>query len=245
MKKFGLIGYPLAHSFSKEYFTRKFLKENLDDHEYLNFPINTISGFPQIIEANPDLVGLNVTIPFKEQIIPFLDDLDFMAKKVSAVNTIKFIEKHGKKILKGYNTDIYGFSESLKEVLNGRVEDALILGSGGASKAVAFVLDMMGVNYHIISRKSGFRTYGELDESFILNYKIIINTTPLGTFPEVDTCPEIPYRYITPSHILFDLIYNPAETLFLKRGKENGATISNGLKMLHLQAQKSWEIWNS
>jgi shikimate dehydrogenase len=244
MRKFGLIGYPLTHSFSKEYFTRKFSVENISDCEYLNFPIDTISKFPGIIRNNPDLCGLNVTIPYKEQVIPHLDETDPTAKSVGAVNTVKFIRNLGKDLLKGFNTDVYGFTEALKEITSGTMESALVLGSGGASKAVAFALKQMGIPYRFVSRKPGNISYADLDKHMILHNKLIINTTPLGTYPDVNNCPDIPFGYVTSSHILFDLVYNPAETLFLMKGKERGATVSNGLRMLHLQAEKSWEIWN-
>ncbi len=245
MRKFGLIGYPLSHSFSKGYFTEKFLRGDLPDCEYLNFPIDSITKFPEIILNTPGLCGLNVTIPYKEQLFPYLDEIDPIARQIGAVNTIKFIQSPDKQILKGFNTDIYGFSEALKEVLPGKVEFALILGTGGASKAVAFSLDRMSIKYKFVSRKPGHLSYNKLDKSIIIRHKLIINTTPLGTFPDVNNCPDIPFGFLSPTHILFDLIYNPAETVFLRRGREQGAITVNGLRMLHLQAEKSWEIWNS
>lgn len=245
MRKFGLIGFPLSHSFSKGFFAEKFLRENIQDCEYMNFPIDSITKFPEIISSNPDLCGLNVTIPYKEQLNPFLDEIDLTAKRIGAVNTIKFIKSKEKQILKGFNTDIYGFSEALREIMPEKAGKALILGTGGASKAVAFSLDQMGIRYRFVSRKQGYLSYDNLDKSIIIQHKLIINTTPLGTFPDVDAYPDIPFNYLSSSHILFDLIYNPAETLFLKKGREQGARILNGLRMLHLQAEKSWEIWNS
>ena len=245
MKKFGLIGYPLSHSFSVGYFAEKFTRENIRDCEYLNFPIDSITEFSGLIRSNSELCGLNVTIPYKEQVIPFLDEIETTAKRIGAVNTIKFILSRDKKILKGFNTDIYGFSEALREIMSKKVENALILGTGGASKAVAFSLDEMGIKYSFVSRKTGHLAYSNLDKSIIDQHKLIINTTPLGTYPDIDVFPDIPYRFLTSSHILFDLIYNPAETVFLRKGREQGARIVNGLRMLHLQAEKSWEIWNS
>jgi shikimate dehydrogenase len=245
MRKFGLIGYPLSHSFSKGYFTEKFLRENLSDCEYLNFPIDSITKFPEILLKNPELCGLNVTIPYKEQLFPFLDEIDPEAKRIGAINTIKFIQGERKKILKGFNTDVYGFSASLMEIMAEKIDNALILGTGGASKAVAYSLDELGIKYNFVSRKPGHLSYGNIDKRTILEHRLIINTTPLGTFPDVDNCPGIPYDFLSSSHILFDLIYNPAETVFLRKGREKGATTINGLRMLHLQAEKSWEIWNS
>ncbi len=245
MRKFGLIGFPLSHSYSVGYFKKKFKIENIFDCEYQNFPIESISLLPDIIRGNPDLYGLNVTIPYKEEVLAYLDSIEPDAARVGAVNTLKITRKNDNPYIRGFNTDIYGFSESLKELSNRYPKKALILGTGGASKAVAYSLDQMGISYLFVSRKSGHIKYGKMDKSLFLKYKLIINTTPLGTYPDIDSCPDIPYNYITKSHILIDLVYNPALTLFLKKGKERGALTSNGLRMLHLQAEKSWEIWNS
>jgi len=224
---------------------QKFLNENIPGCDYINFPIKNISEFPSLISENPDLYGLNVTIPYKEQVIPFLNETDPESGEVGAVNTIKITRKGKRYFLKGYNTDIYGFSTALNEIITKTPERALILGTGGASKAIAYSLKNMGIQYQFVSRKKGYLSYKEINNVIMNDHKLIINTTPLGTFPEPDSCPDIPYSFITQEHILFDLVYNPSLTLFLLKGKEQGAIISNGLRMLHLQAEKSWEIWNS
>lgn len=243
VSKFGLIGKNIGYSFSKKFFSEKFETENLP-HTYENFDIPSIKDFPLIIAETINLKGLNVTIPYKEEIIPFLDTLDKEAEKIGAVNTIKISED---KKLTGYNTDHFGFQKSLETFLPLQQKTALILGTGGASKAVAYALGNLGFNFKFVSRQSGSNTlvYAELNQSIIENYFLIINCTPLGTYPNMDHCPPIPYQFLTENHLLFDLIYNPAETEFLKRGKMQGARTSNGLKMLRLQAEKAWEIWNS
>lgn len=245
---YGLIGYPLSHSFSKEFFTHKFRDENIPNCKYLNFPVQDLKEFPGLINHNQDLQGLNVTIPYKEKIIPFLDELDKDALEVGAVNTIKFSRKNNITLLKGYNTDIYGFRRSLDEILSLRkdpLKSSLILGSGGASRAVAWVFTKMNIPFEIISSRPGiYRNYKDLTVDDIRKVDLIVNTTPLGMYPDVNGCPPLPYQYLTNSHILFDLIYNPSRTLFLKKGYEKGAVICNGLKMLEYQALKSWEIWN-
>lgn len=243
MSKFGLIGKHIDYSFSKSYFTKKFEKEGLP-YSYQNFDINTIDEFLKIIKSISNLKGLNVTIPYKEVIIPFLDQLDETAKNIGAVNTIKLTEK-GRLI--GYNTDYYGFKKSITPYLKSSHRKALILGTGGASKAVAYALKQLGVTYSYISRTSSNianYTYDTLSETIIKEHQIIINCTPLGTHPNVNTCPNIPYDAISETHILFDLIYNPEETKFLSIGKQKGATVCNGLNMLELQAEKAWQIWN-
>lgn len=247
-KIFGLIGYPLTHSFSAKYFADKFEKENIVNHSYDNFEIPSIEDFPSIIKNNPDLVGLNVTIPYKEQILPFLDELDDEAREIGAVNTIRIIKRDGKTILKGYNTDIYGFRETLKPLLQQNHYKALILGTGGAAKAVEYVLKKIGLEVLYVSRNPASANevaYSDLNQEALRNYPVIINSTPLGMYPKVDVCPAIPYEYITKSNLLYDLIYNPSETLFMKKGVEKGANTQNGLGMLKLQAEKAWEIWNS
>lgn len=240
---FGLIGYPLEHSFSKNFFTDKFEREHVTDCRYENFPLRLIEEFTALIQKEASLAGLNVTVPYKEQVIPFLNELDPTAMEIGAVNTIKF--SSGKS--KGFNTDAYGFMHSIKNLLQPFHSAALILGTGGSSKAVAYGLKKMGIEYDYVSRLPLNRElkYEELDEAVMKHYKVIINTTPLGMFPNIDDCPPIPYEYLTRSHLLFDLVYNPAETLFLQKGRERGAMVRNGLEMLHLQAEKSWEIWNS
>jgi len=249
MKKYGLIGFPLTHSFSSGYFSKKFTDENITDAVYENFSIESVGDFEKLIQKQPDLVGLNVTIPYKEKIIPYLDELDKTAKEIDAVNTIKFVMGPDcKKILKGYNTDVFGFENAIRPYLNNTRGKALILGTGGSSKAVVFILRKLGISCDYVSRKISepiFKTYDELTPDDLQDYQLIINTTPLGMFPKTDECPRIPYEAISSKHVLFDLIYNPAETLFLAKGKAQGAVTINGLKMLHLQAEKSWEIWNS
>jgi len=243
VSKFGLIGNNIGYSFSKTFFSEKFENENLP-HSYENFDISSITFFPKIISETPNLKGLNVTIPYKVEVINFLDDLDEEAKKIGAVNTIKIY--NGNK-LKGYNTDHYGFQKSLEAFLPLQKKTALILGTGGASKAVAYVLEKLGFDFQYVSRNENSNTlrYAALEKSIIENHLLIINCTPLGTFPNSTDSPPIPYQFLTKNHLLFDLIYNPAETEFLKRGKLQGTETSNGLKMLELQAEKAWEIWNS
>ncbi len=244
MPDLGLIGYPLEHSFSPGYFKEKFDKENLHDWTYRAFPLEKIDLFPALWEENPFLVGLNVTIPYKEKVIPFLDELDISASKIGAVNTIRKVEGQ----LVGYNTDIYGFKRSLQDLLLGTYPaKALVLGTGGASKAVVHVLENLKINPILVSRtpSEGEMGYGEITQGNIEEYPLIINTTPLGTYPHTEFAPKLPYEFITAEHFMYDLVYNPVKTLFLKKGELKGAQIINGLKMLHLQADKAWEIWNS
>lgn len=242
MKQFGLIGYPLSHSFSKKYFTDKFENEHISNCQYDNYPLKEINEFSDLV-ANTSLVGLNVTIPYKQAVIPFLNDLDAEAEAIGAVNTIQIRNKK----LKGFNTDVYGFIESLMPfILERNHLKALILGTGGASKAVTFGLKKLHIPYMYVSRHSrdNGMTYDALTIDLIKEHHLIINTTPLGMFPNVGTAPSIPYDGIGEEHILYDLVYNPEETLFLVKGKERGAQTKNGLEMLHLQAEKAWEIWN-
>jgi len=243
---YGLIGRQLSHSFSEKYFSKKFEKEKIEGVKYKNFPLENINQIVDLLAKNTDLKGFNVTIPYKEQIIPFLDELSLEAKKIDAVNTVKIIKKENKTILKGYNTDVYGFENSLIPKINQYHQKAIILGTGGASKAVMFVLDKNNIKYIQVSRKktNNYFTYNELDKDIILSNQIIINTTPVGTFPEINDFPEINYNFLNNNHLLYDLIYNPSETKFLYFGKKQGAKIINGLKMLELQAEKAWEIWN-
>jgi len=245
MRLFGLIGYPLGHSFSVPYFTRKFREEKIEA-EYRNFPLEHIGDFEKLVKMEPGLVGLNVTVPYKQKIIPFLDALNPTARSIGAVNTIFFCRKDGRLSLLGYNTDVIGFERSLKEHLKEEHKQALVLGTGGSSKAVTAVLSGMGLAYQMVSRqrREGMLTYDQLDDKIMENHTLIINTTPLGMFPEVETNPNIPYNKITSRHLLFDLVYNPEETRFLSLGKEQGASIVNGSDMLTYQAEGSWEIWN-
>ena len=248
MKTYGLIGFPLSHSFSAGYFKKKFEKEGVLDSQYLNFEIPSIEKVMEVIKTNPELQGINVTIPYKEQVLPYLDKLDEAAKEIGAVNTIKIFRDGNKILLKGYNTDIYGFKETLKPLLKNFHHKALILGTGGAAKAVEYVLKNIGLEVLYISRNpenENERSYTELNETAIRNFPVIVNSSPLGMYPNVDTCPEIPYEFINENNLLYDLIYNPAETLFLKKGREKGALTQNGLAMLELQAEKAYEIWTS
>jgi len=244
MRRFGLIGKNISYSFSESYFNSKFKNEGIEDATYQNLDIQTISELTTILSKTDNLKGLNVTIPYKEEVIPFLDKLNKKAKKIGAVNTIK-INENGKLI--GYNTDCYGFKKSLKPLLKSNHTKAIILGTGGASKAVAFTLKELEIEYIYVSRKPSELTkitYNNLTQDLIKTHHIIINCSPVGTFPNIEQYPKIPYEAITNHHILYDLIYNPEETKFLKLGKENSATTINGLKMLKLQAEKAWRIWN-
>jgi len=240
VRRYGLIGKKLQHSFSPNYFKKKFNSESIVDTEYRIYEMDDLSEVFVLFENG--ILGLNVTIPYKEMVIPLLDELVGDAKDINAVNTIK---KVGDKLI-GYNTDTFGFRESIKPYLSTRkAKNALILGTGGASKAVHHVLEESGITCHYVSRSSGDITYNLLDSQYISDHTIIINTTPLGMFPNISKKPLIPYNGISPQHLLIDLIYNPEKTLFLKEGMLRGATIFNGLKMLELQAEKSWQIWNS
>jgi len=244
MKQYGLIGYPLGHSFSKKYFTEKFENEHIDAR-YDLYELDDISKFTTIIE-NPELNGLNVTIPYKEKVIPFLDELDDTAEKIGAVNVVKFIRLNNELKLKGYNSDTVGFEDELKPYLKSFHKNALILGTGGASKAINYVLHKLNIETTFVSRtiSRGKLTYNELNQSIIETNLLIVNASPLGTFPNMDQCPNIPYQYLTENHILFDLVYNPSETLFMKKGKEKGAFVINGEGMLTGQAKAAWKIWN-
>ena len=245
MKKYGLLGYPLGHSFSRNYFNQKFEAERIDA-EYLNFEIPEIKEIKNVIKENPELNGLNVTIPYKEQVIPYLDDLDEDARLIGAVNVIKFSKGlFGKVKLKGYNSDIIGFKQSIEPLLKEHHRKALILGTGGASKAVFQGLKQLGVASTFVSRtaKEFCITYEEITPKTMEQYTVIVNTTPLGMYPNVNACPAIPYELLTSDHLLYDLLYNPDETLFMRKGKEKGAVVKNGLEMLLLQAFAAWEIW--
>ncbi len=238
---YGLLGKNISYSFSKQYFANKFKAENISNAAYINFDIPTINDVRNVFTKR-DLVGLNITIPYKEQIIPFLDDLSPSAKEIVAVNTVVFQE--GKKI--GHNTDVIGFRDSLKPLLKNHHKKALVLGTGGASKAISYALNQLDIDQTIVSRKinDSHISYSQIDEDIISTHTIIINCTPLGTYPEIHQKPIVPYQYITQNHILYDLIYNPKETAFLRLGKEQGATVKNGLEMLEIQAEESWKIWN-
>jgi len=244
MKQFGLIGFPLGHSFSKKFFTEKFEWESIDAR-YDLYELKTIQEF-NALKENPDLCGLNVTIPYKEQVMEYLDELDETAAQIGAVNVIKFTRTEGKLTLKGYNTDAIGFENSLKEHLKPYHAKALILGTGGASKAINYTLRKLGIETTFVSRtsKPGMLTYGQLTAEILADNLMIVNASPVGTFPHTEECPDIPYQYITPKHLLFDVVYNPAETLFLRKGKQQGAQGLNGEGMLIGQAEAAWGIWN-
>jgi len=249
MKTFGLIGHRLGYSFSRNFFTEKFKLENLPDHEYVNFELDSIEEFPGIFDQGKNICGLNCTIPYKQQIMHFLDEIDTEAAQIGAVNTVKITYKNGTRTLKGFNTDIYGFEHSICPMLEAKHKKALILGTGGASKAIKHIFDKLQIEYLSATideecLEKEIR-YTQINEQLLNEYLIIIHATPVGTFPKVDQCPIIPYQYITSDHVCFDLVYNPEETLFLKKAKAQGAKTKNGLEMLHLQAIKAWEIWNS
>jgi shikimate dehydrogenase len=243
MSRLGLLGKDISYSFSRGYFTTKFEVEQLP-FTYENFDLEDIDLFTKLLKDNPDISGLNVTIPYKEQVIPFLDKLDKKAKKIGAVNTIT-INSKGR--LKGYNTDCYGFKNSIKPFLKKHHKKALILGTGGASKAIAYTLKKLNIKFDYVSRtkKPNVKfTYDTLTIEDIQKHKIIINCSPVGTYPNINACPNIPYNGISEKHIIYDLIYNPEETKFLKLGKTQGAQTCNGLHMLELQAEKAWQIWD-
>lgn len=241
MDKFGLIGNPVAHSFSEKFFTEKFEKENINAI-YKTFKLSDITEFQNLINKEKDLQGLNVTIPFKEKIFPFLDEIEEQAKKIGAVNTIKF---KGKKRI-GFNTDVFGFMKSLFPLLEDHHDRALILGTGGASKAVRHALRSLGVERTMVSRnpKEGQLSYDGINEKIMADHHLIINCTPLGSYPNIKESPDIPYKDLSEEHLLYDLTYNPPLTQFLAKGQKQGCEIFNGHKMLEFQAQRSWEIWN-
>ena len=243
---YGLLGYPLGHSFSRSFFNKKFIAENIDA-EYLNFEIPDINMLAEVISEHYNLNGLNVTIPYKEQVIPFLDELDEDAANIGAVNVIKILRDSNGLKLKGYNSDVIGFCDSISSLLKPHMKKALILGTGGAAKAVCYGLKKLGIESQYVSRKKSENTitYSEIDQDTINQYHIIVNTTPLGMYPNIDECPDIPYEMLTSEHLCYDLLYNPDETLFMKNAKAYGATTKNGLEMLLLQAFAAYDIWNS
>jgi shikimate dehydrogenase len=245
MQVFGLIGYPLGHSFSASYFNEKFVKEGIDAR-YNNYPMEQISHFPSLIESEPGLKGLNVTVPHKQEIIPYLDRLSSTASAIQAVNTISIKRDKDSLVIEGDNTDVIGFRRSLEQYLKPHHTSALVLGTGGSSKAVHYVLAKLGIPFVRVSRTAGEGqiTYGDIDGRMIEENPIIINTTPLGMYPNVQTFPQIPYDALSPEHLLFDLVYNPEKTEFLNKGESSGAQAVNGHDMLIYQAQGSWDIWN-
>jgi len=240
IRKYGLIGYPLSHSFSPNYFRDKFAREGIIDADYQSYPIEDISDVFVLFEEG--LLGLNVTIPYKEKVIPLLDSIDSTAEAIGAVNTIK---KNGDSLI-GYNTDYNGFTDSIRPLLHDDImTKCMILGSGGASKAVAYSMNQLDYNCTVVSRSRGDLLYKDIDDSVMQQHKIIVNTTPLGMSPNQDTYPDIPYQLLTADHLLYDLIYNPKKSMFLAKAEQKGATIINGLQMLELQAEASWKIWNT
>lgn len=243
MDKYGLIGNNIDYSFSKTFFNSKFKKEE-SNNSYENFDISDLSQLSEVLLKNPKLKGLNVTIPYKESIIKYLDRIDSNAQKIGAINTIKITAE--RKLI-GYNTDYIGFKESLKNLLPISKKNALVLGTGGASKAIVYALKSLNYKVTQVSRvkKEGITTYAELNKEVMIQHQLIINCTPLGTFPNIDQYPSIPYQYVTKNHLMFDLTYNPLETMFIKLSKEQGARISNGLKMLEFQAEEAWSIWKA
>ncbi len=245
MDKYGLIGYPLGHSFSISYFNEKFENEHIDA-QYVNYEIPSIDKLPEILASTPDLQGLNVTIPYKEKVISYLDSLSPEARAIGAVNVIKVEHKGTKSILRGYNSDVIGFTQSIEPMLEPIHKKALVLGTGGASKAIAYGLKSLGLEVLFVSRtqKAGAITYQQVDADKIREYNVIVNCTPCGMYPNVDTCPDLPYDAMDTHTILYDLIYNPDETLFMKLGAQQGATTKNGLEMLLLQAFASWNFWH-
>lgn len=245
MKKYGLVGYPIGHSFSGKYFTDLFEKENIEA-EYYNFQMESVTKIEEVLATEKELAGLNITIPHKTNILPYLDEVDDAIHKIGAVNVVKVTQGAEKPHLKGFNTDVIGFEESFKEFLKPNHKKALVLGTGGASKAVVYVMEKLGIEWKYVSRKpaNGQLTYADITPGVIGEYTVIINTTPLGMSPKFDACADLPYEAITNEHYLYDLVYNPEVTLFLQKGKDQGATVKNGLDMLHIQADAAWEIWN-
>ena len=245
MDKYGLIGYPLGHSFSIGYHNQRFADEGINA-KYINFEIPSIDSLPEVLNSNPELKGLNVTIPYKEKVIEFLDYISPEARAIGAVNVIRVVHE-GKNIkLRGYNSDVIGFTQSIEPMLESYHKKALVLGTGGASKAIAYGLKSLGIESVFVSRyeRPGTIQYGSITPEVVHEYPVIVNCTPLGMFPKVDTCPDLPYEAMDDKNILYDLIYNPDETLFMKLGAKQGASVKNGLEMLLLQAFASWEFWN-
>ncbi|WP_114782236.1 shikimate dehydrogenase family protein [Botryobacter ruber] len=243
MRKFGLIGKKLGHSFSKKYFTEKFTREGINDAVYDLYELESIEAFPALLAREPELVGLNVTVPYKEVVIPFLDELDPAAARIGAVNTIRI--QNGRKT--GYNTDYIGFKHTLEKFFPVQPgAKALVLGTGGASKAVVAALDALQIAHTYVSRNppAGGVTYEELNQEMLAAHQLIINTTPLGMYPATEACPPLPYEHLTPAHYLYDLVYNPENTTFMQKGAAAGAQVMNGLDMLYQQADAAWAIWN-
>ena len=245
MDKYGIIGYPLGHSYSRGFFTDKFQREHIDA-VYMNFPIPSAGQLREVVRDNPELRGLNVTLPYKQAVIPMLDELSDEAREIGAVNVIRVRRVDGKPFLKGFNSDIIGFMNSIRPLLKPNHRKALLLGTGGASRAVRVGLERLGVEWTYVSRTpaDGRLTYDRLTPEDMHDHQVVVNCSPVGMYPDIDACPPIPYEALTPDHLLFDVVYNPEETLFMKRGAEHGAVVKNGLEMLYLQAVASWEFWN-
>jgi shikimate dehydrogenase len=241
MDKYGIIGNPLGHSFSKGFFTEKFAREGIDA-QYLNFQIPEIKELLVILKENPELRGLNVTLPYKTEVIPFLDELSDEAREIGAVNVVQVQNGH----LKGFNSDIIGFTQSIQPLLKPHHKKALILGTGGASRAIRVGLTRLGLEWKYVSRtpREGMITYDDITAETLKEYEVIVNCSPIGMFPKIDECPAIPYEFLTADNLLYDLVYNPETTLFMKKGALQGAIVKNGLEMLHLQAIASWNFWN-
>ena len=247
MKLFGLVGFPLGHSFSKKYFENKFVSEDIKDADFLNFELESLDGLRELINRNPQLKGFTVTIPHKISMLPLMDEITDEVRKIGALNVVK-INRHTNKInLTGYNTDVYGFEKSLLEQIEPNHKQALVLGTGGSANAVGFVLKKLGIDFRFVSRNARDEntiSYSDLTKEIIQSYPLIINTTPLGMYPKMETCPNIPYQNLTEKHFLFDLVYNPEQTLFMQKGTEQGAKTCNGYDMLCYQAEEAWKIWN-
>lgn len=246
MRKFGLIGFPLSHSFSKKFFSEKFEREQISECEYELYPIENIHSLPELL-ARESLSGLNVTIPYKLEILPFLSTIDEAAEQIGAVNCVSIKLENGKQLLSGHNTDAYGFEASLSPLLKPHHTKALVLGDGGAAKAVKFVLNRLNIPFLVVSRRTGGQniSYSDVTSHLLQEYTILINTTPLGMTPILEGHPDIPYPALSAKHLAYDLVYNPEETVFLKKAALYGASVKNGLEMLYLQAERSWHIWNS
>lgn len=246
MDTYGIIGFPLGHSFSRGFFTEKFRREGIEA-EYLNFPIEDVGELQKILEQHPTLRGLNVTLPHKQAVIPLLDAVDPKAQAIGAVNVIRVRWHDGKPLLKGFNSDVIGFTRSIRPLLKQHHRKALVLGTGGASRAIRTGLESLGVEWRYVSRTphEGRFTYDDLTPEVLREYPVVVNCSPVGMFPHVDECPALPYEALSGENLLFDLVYNPEETLFMRRGAEQGAVVKNGLEMLHIQAVASWEFWNS
>ena len=250
---YGLLGYPLGHSFSRSFFTEKFEREGIHA-EYQNFELPNIETLPQLLEEHPNLRGLNVTIPYKQAVIPYLDELSDEARAIGAVNVIRIDRSSGRPVLKGYNSDIIGFTDSIQPLLKPHHQRALVLGTGGASKAICRGLEKLGLEWRYVSRKRPSRTggigggsfsYSDITPALLADYTVIVNCTPLGMYPKVDDAPTIAYAALSPRHLLYDLVYNPEVTVFMREGRRFGATVKNGLEMLHRQAIASWEFWEA